>query len=77
MAAVVGIISRHGLTIETCCKNQPNKNKLVLYKPLLSLQQQVYISNKIEWFSYTGGCSVCGHCTHIEVFKRRAELRSK
>ena len=36
LAAVVGIISRHGLTIEACCKNQPNKNRLVLYKPLLS-----------------------------------------
>ena len=32
MAAVVGMVSRHGLTIEACHKNQPNKSKLALCK---------------------------------------------
>ena len=32
-AAVVDIVDRHGLTIETYCRNQPNK----IYKPMLSL----------------------------------------
>ena len=35
MAAIISIISRRGPTIKACCRNQPNKNKLVLYKPLL------------------------------------------
>ena len=35
MAAIVGIISRHGLTIKAHHRNQPNKSKLALYKPLL------------------------------------------
>ena len=29
MAAIVSIASRHGLTIEVCYRNQPNKSKLV------------------------------------------------
>ena len=37
MEAVVGIISRHGLTIEVCHKKQSNKPKLMLYKPLFPL----------------------------------------
>ena len=28
MAAVVSIVSRHGLRIEVLCRNQPNKSKL-------------------------------------------------
>ena len=35
MAAIVSIISRRGLTIKVHHRNQPNKSKLVLYKPLL------------------------------------------
>ena len=35
MTAVV-IISKCGLRIEVCRINQPNKSKLVLYKPLLA-----------------------------------------
>ena len=35
MATVVGIVSKRGLTIEACHRNQPNKNKLALYKLLL------------------------------------------
>ena len=33
-ATVVFIISRHGLSIDAFCRNQPNKSKLVLYKVL-------------------------------------------
>ena len=49
MAAIVGIVSRRGLRIEACRRNQPNKSKLALYKPLLRLcshLKQPYISNK-------------------------------
>lgn len=35
MAAVVDIINRHGLSIDVGCTNQPNKNTLTLYKPLI------------------------------------------
>ena len=31
------------------------------------------ISNKMEHFSYKGGCDVHGH-THIKLFERRAAL---
>ena len=34
MATVVGIAGRHALRIEASHRNQPNKNKLVLYKPI-------------------------------------------
>ena len=34
IAAIVSIVSRCGLWIEVCYRNQPN-SKLVLYKPLL------------------------------------------
>ena len=37
MAAVVIINSGCGLRIEVHCRNQPNKSKLSLYKPFLSL----------------------------------------
>ena len=39
MVAVDGIISRHGFIIEACHRNQPNKSKLALYKPFLTLKQ--------------------------------------
>ena len=35
MATVVSIVDGCGLGIYMCHKNQPNKNKLVPYKPLL------------------------------------------
>ena len=76
MAAVVGIVSRCGLRIEVRRRNQPNKSKLVLCKPLLHLcsyLKQLYISNKTKRFSHKGGCGVCGR-THIEAFKRKAGL---
>ena len=77
MAAIVSIGSRCGLRrIEACCRNQPNKRKLVLYKPLLRLYSHLklpYISNKMKGFSYKGGCGVY-ECTCIKAFKRRAGL---
>ena len=76
MAAIVGIVSRCGLRIEARRRNQPNKSKLVLYKPLLRLcshLKQPYISKKIKHCSYKGGCGVHGW-TRIEAFKRRAGL---
>ena len=33
MVTIVGIVSRRGLIIEVCHRNQPNKSKLVLCKP--------------------------------------------
>ena len=53
-----------GLTIEDHHRKQPNKSMLPLYKPLLhfySHLEQLYISNKIEHFSYKGGCGIHGH----------------
>ena len=76
MAAIVGIISRRGLRIEMRHRNQPNKSKLALYKPLIRLYshlKQPYISNKAKCFSYKGGCGMCGR-SHIKAFKRRAGL---
>ena len=35
MTAVVGITSRRGLKNKACCRNEPNKSKLALHKPLL------------------------------------------
>ena len=76
MAALVGITSRYGLRIEVRGSIQPIKSKLALYKPLLhfySHSKQLYMSNKMEHFSYKGGCGMCGH-TCIKAFKRRAGL---
>ena len=76
MAAIVGIVSRHGLRIEARHRNQANKSKLALYKPLICLYshlKQRYISNKTKRFSYKGGCGVHGG-TRIEAFKIRAGL---
>ena len=33
--AIVGIVGRHGLRIETHHRSQPNKSNVVLYNPLL------------------------------------------
>ena len=76
MAAIVNIVSRRGLRIGARRRNQPNKSKLVLYKPLIRLYshlKQPYISNKTKRFSYKGGCGVRGR-VRIEVFQRRAGL---
>ena len=76
MAAIVGIVSRRGLRIEARHRNQPNKSKLALYKPLLRLYshlKQPPMSNKTKHFSYKGGCGGRGR-SRIEAFKRRASL---
>ena len=66
MVALVSIVSRRGLRIEACHRNQPNKTMLVMYKLLLSLLKQLYIGNKTEHLNYKGTC--------IETFKTRAGL---
>ena len=76
MAPIVNIVSRRGLRIGVRHRNQPNKSKLALYKPLLRLYshlKQPYISNKAKRFSYKGGRGVRG-CARIEAFQRRAGL---
>ena len=76
MAAIVSIISRHGFTIEAHCRNQPNKSKLALYKPLFHFYiniKQLYISQNKERFSYKIECGIHGRM-HIEMFKRRDGL---
>ena len=70
VAAIVGIVSTHGLSTDACHGKQPNKYKLELYKPPVHFNSSLkwlYISSKIEYFGYKGGCNV----TCIEVFKRR------
>ena len=77
MASVVGIVSRHGLRIKARRRNQPNKSKLALYKPLLHLYshlKQLYISNKAKRFSYKGVRGRVRGRARIEAFKRRAGL---
>ena len=76
IVAIVGIISRRDLIIEAHCRNLLNKSKLALYKLLLhfySHLKQLYISNKMEHFSYKCRCGI-HRCTHIETFTRRAGL---
>ena len=76
MAAIVDIVSRCGLRIRARHRNQLNKSKLVLYKPLIRLYshlKQPYISNKTKRFSYKGGRGVRGRA-RIEAFQRRAGL---
>ena len=76
MAAIVDIVSRRVLRIGAHHRNQPNKSKLALYKPLLRLYshlKQLYISNKTKRFSYKGGCGVRRRA-RIEAFQRRAGL---
>ena len=41
VAAVVGIISRHGLSIDVHHGNQPNKHKPALYKPSTSFNSHL------------------------------------
>ena len=76
MAATVGINSKRGLRIEVHHRNQPNKSKIALYKPLFhfdSQLKQLYISNRTESFRYKGGCDMRGY-TCIKAFNRRAGL---
>ena len=59
MVLIVGIVSGRDISIHTRCGNLHSKSKLVLYKPLLhcnSHLKQLQLSNKVEGFSYKGGC---------------------
>ena len=58
MAIVVGITSRRGITIDSCCRKQPNKSKLAFYKPLLYFYSQLLSSDKMRRFSCKGGCGI-------------------
>ena len=80
MAAIIGIVSRHGISIDACCEILSNKTKLALYNPPIHLNSHLkwlYISNKAENFSYKGRCGVCRCCMCIETFKRRADLGNR
>ena len=71
--AVVGMVSRCGLSIDVCHKNQPNKHKLALYKPSFHFNSSLkwlYISSKTDCFSYKGWCGMMS----IKVFKGRANF---
>ena len=55
MAAIVSIIIRSGLRIKMHHKNQRNKTKMILYRPLFHIKghlNQLHISNKLEYFSF-------------------------
>ena len=59
MAALVGIVSGHDLSIHTHRQKLATEGKLVLYKPLLHCNnhlKQLYLTNKMERFSFEGGC---------------------
>ena len=73
MAAIVGIVSRRGIGIEVCHRNQCNMSKLVPYKPLLHCYSQLCISSKTEHFSYKGGCGMHEYA-RIDEFEGRAGL---
>ena len=65
MGAIVGFVSRHGLTIEAHGRNQPNKSKVALYKPLLHFYsdlKKLYIRNKTEHFNIKVGVIYMGVC---------------
>ena len=42
MAAIVSIISKWGLKIEACHRNQPNKSMLALHKPWIHFNNHLY-----------------------------------
>ena len=78
MAAVVNVISRHGLSIDTCHRNQHNKSKLALHRALIHINSHLKLlcictCNKTEHFRYEGGYDVHG-CICIEALKRKASL---
>ena len=54
MTTVFSVANSHGFRTKTYCRNQPNKTRLALYKPLLSLLK-VYVSNKTVHFSLKVG----------------------
>ena len=57
LAAVVSTVCRDGLSIDVHCKNQPNKSKPALCKPLIHCHSQSYRSNKTVCISYKVGAA--------------------
>ena len=49
MAAIVGIISRHGLNIDACCRDQWNKSKLVMYVLPITFTLKIAILHAITF----------------------------
>ena len=75
MAAIVSIVSRRSLRIETHRRNQPNKSKLALYKPLLhfySYLKQLYMNNKMERSVTKVGVTCVG--LHMSRYFKKADL---
>ena len=72
MPAVLSIVSRHGVIIEACCRNQLNHSKLALCKSLLYFfnhLKQLYIYHKTEHFSCKVGVAYLG----LHVLRRLTE----
>ena len=59
MAAVVSVVSKHGVGIDACHRNQYSKINLVLCK------QSIHF-NSCLCFSYNGESCVHGHHTHYQ-----------
>ena len=73
IATVVGIVSRRGFNIDVHHENHANQHKLAQCKPSIHFNcslKWLYISSKIEHFSYKGGCGMA--CNG--AFKRRASF---
>ena len=69
---IIGIVSRHGLGIEACYRNQPNKVSYHCISHCFHFKssvKQLYISNKTECFSYKGGYGI-HECMCIEAFTK-------
>ena len=49
MTAIVGVDNMYDFLIEVCCRNQHNKSKIALYKPVHTLTvgvlKRLYIGN--------------------------------
>ena len=57
------------LRIEGHCRNQPYRTMLVLYKPLLSLEEsfkELCIHNKMKHFGYESGCGIHDVARHLK-----------
>ena len=75
MAALVIINDGCGLEVEACRRSQSNKSKLLLYKPLFSLEHSFKTAvhkqqdGALELRIYVDGCSMHGRMC-IETFKK-------
>ena len=66
------MVSRYDLSIDACCRNQPDK--LVLYRPLIHFNsnlKQLHISNNTVQFSYKDECGICV-CVHASNCLKQA-----